>query len=109
MQKVYALLQRRALRLAERGGPHIAMSASDTDPGNGPVGFSKYDKNEGGSNVLRMLKRILKDSKKMEEDAIVAEEDAQEAYEDFMKESNAAITQSTEKIVNMKGSNAKAN
>merc|ERR1712039_1021009 len=61
-----------------------------------------------GSRVLRMLETIMADSRKMEDEAITWEEDAQQAYENFMKDSNKAITQYTEKIVNMKGSKAKA-
>jgi len=104
MQQAYAML----LERAERGGPHIQTSGNSTDTGNAPESFSKYEKNAGGSRVLRMLETILADSRKMEDEAITAEHDAQEAYEDFMKDSNEAIAQYTEKVVNMKGSKAKA-
>merc|ERR1719401_2482912 len=90
------------------GAPHIHTSGNHTDPGNGPARFTKYEKHSGGSRVLRMIETIMADSRKMEDEAITAEQDAQNAYENFMKDSNKAITAYTEKIVNMKGSLAKA-
>merc|ERR1719421_2077230 len=55
MKQVYALLQQRArahLRAVQQheapGAPHIQTSATDTDPGNGPARFTKYEKNAGG-------------------------------------------------------------
>jgi len=106
MQQVYAMLQQH--EEPQPGAPHIQTSGNHTDPGNGPARFTKYDKHAGGSRVLRMLETIMSDSHKMEDEAITVEQDAQQAYENFMKDSNKAITRYTEKIVNMKGSKAKA-
>merc|ERR1719388_682121 len=84
MKQVYALLQQRArahLRAVAQheqpGAPHIQTSATDTDPGNGPARFTKYEKNAGGGRVVAMIEGIINDSKALEADAIAAEQDAQ--------------------------------
>merc|ERR1719265_2985503 len=41
MKQVYAMLQAKK----GPGAPHIQTSATDTDPGNGPARFNKYEKN----------------------------------------------------------------
>merc|ERR1719168_557312 len=104
MKQVYAMVQEDP----QPGAAHIATSGTHTDPGNGPARFTKYEKHAGGSRVLRMIEEVMADSKKTENDAIASEQDSQTAYENFMKDSNKAITTYTEKIVNMKGSLAKA-
>merc|ERR1719161_2587667 len=115
MKQVYALLQQRALAhlraIAQHeapGAPHIQTSATDTDPGNGPARFTKYEKNAGGGKVVAMIEGIINDSKALEADAIAAEQDAQTAYENFMKESNDSITKLSEAISNMTSNKAKA-
>merc|ERR1719243_348843 len=115
MKQVYALLQQRArahLRALHQhqapGAPHIQTSATDTDPGNGPARFTKYEKNAGGSKVVSMIEGIINDSKALEADAIAAEQDGQTAYENFMKESNDSITKLSEQINNLKENKAKA-
>jgi len=115
MKQVYALLQQRALarlRAVQQheapGAPHIQTSATDTDPGNGPARFTKYEKNAGGGKVVAMIEGIINDSKALEADAIAAEQDAQTAYENFMKESNDSITKLSEAIANLSSNKAKA-
>merc|ERR1719265_1080626 len=116
MKQVYALLQQRArnqLRKAVQkhhapGAPHIQTSATDTDPGNGPARFTKYEKNAGGGKVVAMIEGIINDSKALEADAIAAEQDGQQAYENFMKESNDSITKLSEAIANLSASKGKA-
>merc|ERR1719159_765014 len=75
MQSVYSFLQ-------QPGGPHTATSATDTDPGSGPVRFANNKgKNAGGAKVVRMIESIISDSKKLEGEAIRGEQDSQTAYE----------------------------
>merc|ERR1719265_1519863 len=104
MKQVYAMLQAKK----GPGAPHIQTSATDTDPGNGPARFNKYEKNTGGSKVVAMIEGIINDSKQLEAESIAAEQDSQQAYENFMKESNDSITKLTEQINNLKESKAKA-
>merc|ERR1719420_1054780 len=115
MKQVYALLQQRArahLRAIQQheapGAPHIQTSATDTDPGNGPARFTKYEKNAGGKKVVAMIEGVINDSKKLEAEAIAAEQDGQTAYENFMKESNDSITSLSEAISNMNAAKAAA-
>jgi hypothetical protein len=115
MKQVYALLQQRArahLRAVQQheqpGAPHIQTSATDTDPGNGPARFTKYEKNAGGGKVVAAIEGIINDSKTLEAEAIAAEQDAQTAYENFMKDSNAEITKLSEAIANLEAAKAKA-
>merc|ERR550537_1182394 len=117
MKQVYALLQARArahLRATSiqkheaPGAPHIQTSATDTDPGNGPARFTKYEKNAGGGKVVAAIEGIINDSKALEADAIAAEQDAQTAYENFMKDSNAEITKLSEAIANLSAAKGKA-
>jgi len=103
MKQVYAMIQE-----DQPGAPHIATSGTHTDPGNAPARFTKYDKHAGGSRVVSMIETVIADSRKTEDEAIAAEQDAQNAYENFMKDSNKAITVYTEKIMSMKGAEAKA-
>merc|ERR1719265_807590 len=86
MKQVYALLQQRArahLHAVHQheapGAPHIQTSATDTDPGNGPARFTKYEKNAGGGKVMAAIEGIINDSKALEADAIAAEQDGQTA------------------------------
>lgn len=104
MQEVYAFMQ----QPASVGAPHVHLSGTHTDPGNGPARFRKYQENAGGSRVIDMLQEVLGDSQTMEDDAIAAEQSAQSAYENFMKDSNSGITAATKKIVNMKSAKASA-
>merc|ERR1719473_273778 len=115
MKQVYALLQQRArahLRAIQQheapGAPHIQTSATDTDPGNGPARFTKYEKNAGGGKVVTMIEGIINDSKALEADAIASEQDSQTAYENFMKESNDSITKLSEAIANLSAAKGKA-
>merc|ERR1740121_2057175 len=102
MREVYALLQ------DEPGAPHIQTSGTHTDPGNGPARFTKYEKHAGGGRVVSLLEAVMKDSQKAEDDAIAAEQDAQSAYENFMKDSNKAMAAYNKKIMNLRGSVARA-
>merc|ERR1719265_978270 len=115
MKQVYSLLQHRArahLHAVQQheapGAPHIQTSATDTDPGNGPARFTKYEKNAGGGKVVAMIEGVINDSKALEADAIAAEQDAQTAYENFMKESNDSITKLSEAIANLSAAKGKA-
>merc|ERR1740130_1239000 len=96
MAQVYAMLMQR-----QPGAPHTQISATSTDPGNGPAKFKKYEENAGGKRVLAMLDEVLQDSKTMENDAIASEEDSQAAYENFMKDSNKFIIKGTQGITDM--------
>merc|ERR1740120_315838 len=102
MREVYALLR------DEPGAPHIQTSGAHTDPGNGPARFTKYEKHAGGGRVVRLLEDVLSDSKKAEDQAIASEQDSQSAYENFMKDSNKAITKTTQAISDMTGARASA-
>jgi len=105
MSQVYAdFLQRDG----QPGAPHIQTSGTDTDPGNGPAKFKKYEENAGGKKIIAMLDEVMSESKVMEETAIRGEEDAQAAYESFMKDSNKAIIKTSQKINDMTEANAKA-
>merc|ERR1719281_741973 len=101
MSQVYGFIQK-------PGAPHIQTSGTQTDPGNGPAKFTKYEQNAGGGKVLAMLDTVMADSKKMENDAIRAEQDAAAAYEMFMKDSNKSIKQALKSNVNMSEDRAKA-
>merc|ERR1719161_2328466 len=90
MKEVYALMQKKA-------APHIQTSATDTDPGNGPARFGKYEQNAGGKKVIAMI-----------EEVIAGEQDSQQAYENFMKDSNKSIEEYTKAISNMSADLAKA-
>merc|ERR1719265_861591 len=100
MKQVYALLQKRA--------PHIQTSATDTDPGNGPARFGKYEQNAGGNKVITMIEEVIAESKKTEAEAIAGEQDSQQAYENFMKDSNDSIMEYTKAITNMSADLGKA-
>jgi len=104
MSQVYATL----LQDGQPGAPHIQTSGTDTDPGNGPAKFKKYEENAGGKKIIAMINDVMADSKTMEETAIRGEEDAQAAYENFMKDSNKSIIKTAQKINDMTESNAKA-
>lgn len=105
MSQVYAdFLQRDG----QPGAPHIQTSGTDTDPGNGPARFTKYEENAGGKKIIAMLDEVMTESKTMEETAIRGEEDAQAAYESFMKDSNKSILKTSSKITDMTEANAKA-
>merc|ERR1740121_2288106 len=102
LQETYAFLQHQ-----QPGAPHIQTSGTHTDPGNGPARFTKYEKNAGGSRVVRMLQEVMDDAKKMENDAVAAEQDSQFAYESFMKDSNKAMAAYNEKARDMRGAVAR--
>lgn len=102
MKSVYLFLQ-------QPGGPHTATSATDTDPGSGPVRFANNkEKNAGGGKVVAMIEDIISDSKKLEADAIRAESDGQTAYESFMQDSNKSIKKGQDAISNMTEEKAKS-
>merc|ERR1719388_291560 len=101
MKAVYALLQKRA-------APHTQTSATDTDPGNGPARFGKYEQNAGGKKVIAMIEEVIAESKKTEAEAIAGEQDSQQAYENYMKDSNKSIMEYTKAISNMESDLAKA-
>jgi chromosome segregation ATPase len=100
MKEVYALVQ--------AGAPHIATSATRTDPGNAPAKFTKYEQNAGGKRVVAMIEEVIADAKKTEDEAHASEYDAQASYEYFVKESNKSVTQLTTSINDMTVSLAKA-
>merc|ERR1712176_1742706 len=104
MRDVYALLQDEP---DQPGAPHVQLSGTHTDPGNGPARFTKYEKSATGGRVVQLLEAVMADSKKAENDAIAAEQDSQAAYESFMKDSNKAITTYSKKIMNLRGSVAR--
>lgn len=105
MSQVYAdFLQRNG----QPGAAHTQTSGTDTDPGNGPAKFKKYEENAGGKKIIAMLDEVMTESKTMEETAIRGEEDAQAAYENFMKDSNKSIIKTAQKIDDMTEANAKA-
>merc|ERR1719236_68834 len=101
MKEVYALVQ-------QPGAPHIATSATRTDPGNAPAKFTKYEQNAGGKRVVAMIEEVIADAKKTEDAAHAGEADAQASYEYFVKESNKSVTQLTKSINDMTVSLAKA-
>merc|ERR1719171_3245174 len=103
MKQVYALLQQQ-----KPGAPHIQTSGTDTDPGNGPAKFKKYEKNAGGGKVVAMLEEVLADTKKTEDQAMTSEADSQSAYENFMKDSNKSIKKTQQAISDMTGARARA-
>merc|ERR1719377_448270 len=106
MKQVYALLQQRGLK---PGAPHIQTSGTHTDPGNGPAKFTdNAAKNAGGGRVVAMLEEVLADTRKTEDQAIASEQDSQSSYENFMKDSNKAITKTTQSISDMTGARATA-
>jgi predicted nucleic acid-binding Zn-ribbon protein len=106
MKQVYALLQQRGLK---PGAPHIQTSGTHTDPGNGPAKFADNSaKNAGGGRVVAMLEEVLADTRKTEDQAVASEQDSQSAYENFMKDSNKAITKTTQSISDMTGARATA-
>jgi len=105
MSQVYAdFLQRDG----QPGAPHTQTSGTDTDPGNGPAKFKKYEENAGGKKIIAMIADVMTESKTLEETAIRGEEDAQAAYENFMKDSNKSIIKTAQKIDDMTEANAKA-
>lgn len=104
MKQVYALFQ----QPMQPGAPHMELSGTKTDPGNGPARFTKYEKHGGGSRVVAMIEEVVADSKKTEDDTIRSEEDAQASYEYFMKDSNKAIIKYTESITSMSEAKAQA-
>jgi chromosome segregation ATPase len=101
MKEVYALMQ-------QPGAPHIATSATRTDPGNAPAKFTKYEQNAGGKRVVAMIEEVIADAKKTEDEAHASEADAQASYEYLVKESNKSVTQLTTSINDMTVSLAKA-
>jgi len=105
MKEVYALAQ---VSAHQPGAPHIQTSGTDTDPGNGPARFSKYEKSAKGGQVVDMIETIIADAKKAEDEIRVSEMDAAAAYETTMQESNAAIAKYQAGIVDMTESKAKA-
>merc|ERR1719460_1912842 len=105
MKQVYALLQQRSQK---PGAPHIQTSGTHTDPGNGPAKFKKYGTNAGGGRVVAMLEEVLADTRKTEDQAMASEGDSQSTYENFMKDSNKAITKTTQAISDMTGARATA-
>jgi len=100
MKQVYAPSQ--------PGAPHVQLSGTATEPGNGPARFTEYGKSSKGSAVVAMLEKVLADSKRMQDEALTAEQDAQSAYESFMKDSNASIKRYQRSIVDMTEDKAKA-
>merc|ERR1740121_2991087 len=99
MKQVYALLQQGSAEEPEQpGAAHIATSGNHTNAGNGPVRFTKYDQNAGGSKVVQAIETIIADSKKMDDEAMTSEQDVQTAYESFMKDSNKSIISDSKKM-----------
>jgi len=115
MKQVYALMQRQAASDAEGdepeqpGAAHIATSGTHTDAGNGPARFTKYEQNAAGKRVVKLLEKVIADSKTMENEALKAEEDSQTAYENLMKDSNKLLASSFAAITNLSEAKAKAN
>jgi len=90
------------------GAAHIALSGNHTNAGNGPVRFTKYAQNAGGSKVIQAIELIIADARAAEDRARASEQDGQMAYEDLMKESNELIVSLSGKISTMSGSRATA-
>merc|ERR1719188_2472781 len=110
MREVYAFMQRRRLleEPQQPGAAHTALSGTHTDPGNAPARFTKYEKNAGGSRVVKMLEDILADSVRMENEAEDAEVNAQNVYDNFMQGSNKALIAGIKKVADMTEARAKA-
>jgi len=108
MKQVYSLAQGWVQKGEQPGGPHVALSGTHTDPGNGPVRFSKYEENAGGSKVVKMIEEVIADAKASEEEALTDEMSAQSEYEFFMKDTNEGLTLASEKLSDLKEAQAKA-
>jgi chromosome segregation ATPase len=63
-------------------------------------GFTKYKKNSGASGVIGLLEQITEESIAVEKEAIAGEAAAQKAYEGFVNDSNAAIDDNQNAILN---------
>jgi len=114
MKQVYALMQEQAAaglygeEPEQPGAAHIATSGTHTDAGNGPARFTKYEQNAGGKRVVKMLEKVVADSKAMEDEALKSEEDSQAAYENLMKDSNKLLASSFAAVANLSGAKASA-
>lgn len=84
MKEVYVLMQQ------EPGAPHVQTAATDTDPGNGPASFKRYEAGRGGQCV-QMMENVLAHTKGVEALAVKNEENDQAGYEEFMKDCNRII------------------
>merc|ERR1712146_495441 len=80
MKQVYSECKVSLLEDGKPGAAHTQTSGTDTDPGNGPAKFKKYEQSSGGSKVIAMIKAIIEDSKKTEDEVEFAEREAQGEY-----------------------------
>lgn len=106
MKQVYALAQL-GDEPSQPGAPHVQLSGTAAEPGNGPARFTEYNRNSKGNAVVVMLEKVLADSRHMEDEAHRGEQDAQSAYESFMKDANASIKRHQRSIVDMTENKAK--
>jgi len=108
MKQVYSEYKVSLEQEDKPGAEHTQTSGTDTDPGNGPVKFKKYDQNAAGDKIVAMIETIVKDSKGAENELRRDEADSQAGYENSMKDLNKSITDYTRAIVNNKENKAKA-
>jgi len=67
-----------------------------------PEGFKEYSQSDGAGGVMGLMNQIINDAKLMEHEAIHDEQTEQEKYESFVKETNMAIEEKRQSIVNKK-------
>jgi len=108
MKAVYSEYKVSLMQDGKPGAAHTQTSGTDTDPGNGPAKFKKYEQSSGGDRVVAMIEDIIKDSRDSENELIRDEENSQAGYETSMKDLNKGITDYTRAIVNNKENKAKA-
>lgn len=65
-----------------------------------PAGFKAYRKAGGAGGVIGLMQQIISDAKLMEVEAIKDEQASQEKYESFVKQTNIAIEEKRQSIIN---------
>mmetsp|Transcript_131134 Transcript_131134/g.355998 ORF Transcript_131134/g.355998 Transcript_131134/m.355998 type:complete len:736 (-) Transcript_131134:89-2296(-) len=96
--------------VAAGGAAALAQQA----PGGGedqpapPPGFREYGQNRAGGGVVAMIEQIISDAHHMEEMATKDEQTAQQQYETFVKDTNTAVQDKQQSLVNKGEVHAKA-
>jgi len=91
-----------------------AAALAQQAPGGGedqpapPPGFSGYGQNRAGGGVVAMIEQIISDAHHMEEMATKDEQTAQQQYETFVKDTNTAVHEKQQGLVNKGEVQAKA-
>jgi len=91
-----------------------AAALAQQAPGGGedqpapPPGFSEYGQNRAGGGVVAMIEQIISDARHMEEMATKDEQTAQQQYETFVKDTNVAVQEKQQGLVNKGEVQAKA-